>query len=161
MSFDFTEGKTTLDMAIHWVMGALYQIVYTSTACESFSRTDLMELLQGSVQRNTRAGITGLLLYYDGTFMQTLEGEEPVVIALFAKISRDPRHHHVIPLIHGPINRRDFFDSAMAFRDLNAPELRELPGYSDFLNTPLNGDLLVPDLSKGQQLLLLFKENIH
>jgi len=152
---------TTLDIDIHWVMGALYQIVYTSTASESISRADLMELLQGSVQRNTRAGITGLLLYYDGTFMQTIEGNGSVVIALFAKISRDPRHHHVIPLIHGPINRRDFSDSAMAFRDLNAPELRKLPGYSDFLNTPLNGDLLAPDISKGQQLLLLFKENIH
>ncbi|MFZ0828030.1 MAG: BLUF domain-containing protein [Verrucomicrobiia bacterium] len=142
-------------------MGSLYQIVYTSTASESFSRADLKELLMESVQRNTRAGITGLLLYNDGTFMQTLEGEEPVVMALFTKISRDPRHHHVIALIHGPINRRDFSDSAMAFRDLNSPELRELPGYSEFLNTPLNGDLLAPDLPKCQQLLLLFKENIH
>src|ERR1700690_4104332 len=129
-------------------MGPLFQIVYTSTAIESFSRADLTELLKGSVQRNTRAGITGLLLYYDGTFMQTLEGEESVVIALFAKISRDPRHHHVIPLIHGWIKRRDFSESAMAFRDLEAPELRKLPGYSDFLNTPLNGDLLAPDLSR-------------
>ena len=139
----------------------MFQIVYTSTAIESFSRADLTELLKGSVQRNTRAGITGLLLYYDGTFMQTLEGEESVVIALFAKISRDPRHHHVIPLVHGPITRRDFSDSAMAFRDLNRPELQNRPGYSDFLNTPLNEDPLVPDLSRCQQLLLHFKENIR
>jgi hypothetical protein len=142
-------------------MGSLFQIVYTSTASKSFSRSDLKELLQGSVRRNTRAGITGLLLYNDGIFMQTLEGEEPAVIALFAKISRDPRHHHVIPLIHGPISRRDFSNSAMAFRDLNAPELRALPGYSDFLNTPLNGDLLAPDLTRSRQLLLAFKENIR
>ncbi len=142
-------------------MGALFQIVYTSTASESFSRADLMELLKGSVQRNTRVGITGLLLYYDGTFMQTLEGDGSVVIALFAKICRDPRHHHVIPLVHGPITRRDFSDSAMAFRDLNTPGLRNLPGYSDFLNTPLNGDLLAPDISRCQQLLLLFKENVR
>ncbi len=148
-------------MHIHWVMGSLFQIVYTSTASKSFSRSDLKELLQGSVRRNARAGITGLLLYNDGIFMQTLEGGEPAVIALFAKISRDPRHHHVIPLIHGPISRRDFSNSAMAFRDLNAPELRTLSGYSDFLNTPLNGDLLAPDLTRSQQLLLAFKENIR
>ena len=141
-------------------MGALFQIVYTSTASEAFSRADLMELLKGSVRRNAQAGITGLLLYYDGTFMQTLEGEEAVVVALFAKIRRDPRHHHVIPLIHGPIARRDFSSSAMAFRDLNSPELQNLPGYSDFLNTPLSGDARAPDLSRCQQLLLLFKENI-
>jgi len=142
-------------------MGLLYQIVYTSTAADSFSRAELMELLKGSVQRNTRAGITGLLLYQDSTFMQVLEGEEAAVITLFSRISRDPRHHHVIPLIHEPIERRNFSDSAMAFRDLDAPELRNLPGYSEFLNTPLNGDLLVNDIPKCQRLLLLFKQNIH
>jgi len=141
-------------------MESLYQIVYTSTAIESFSTADLKELLKGSVQRNTRAGITGLLLYNDGTFMQTLEGEKPLVITLFAKICCDPRHHHVIPLIRGPICRRDFSHSAMAFRDLNAPELRNLPGYSNFLNTPLNGDLLASDIPRCRQLLLHFKENI-
>ena len=56
-------------------MGSLYQIVYLSTATEPFSKAQLMELLEGSVRRNTVAGITGLLLYRDGAFMQALEGE--------------------------------------------------------------------------------------
>lgn len=142
-------------------MGALFQVVYTSTAAESFSRAELVELLKGSVQRNARAGITGLLLYQDGTFMHALEGEEAAVIALFAKISRDPRHHHVIPLIHEPIQRRNFPNSAMAFRDLNTTELRNLPGYSEFLNTPLNGDLHAADIPKCRRLLLLFKQNVQ
>jgi hypothetical protein len=142
-------------------MEDLFQVVYTSTAAESFSRAELVELLKGSVQRNTRAGITGLLLYQDGTFMQALEGEEAAVIALFAKISRDPRHHHVIPLIHGPIQQRNFPNSVMAFRDLNTTELRNLPGYSEFLNTPLNGDLHAADIPKCQRLLLLFKQNVQ
>jgi len=142
-------------------MGSLFQIVYTSTATESLSSSELKNLLKGSVQRNTRAHITGLLLYKDGTFMQALEGEGQAVIALFSKIIRDPRHHHVVPLTHGQIKRRDFSNSAMAFRDLDAPELRKLPGYSEFLNTPMNGDLLAPDISKSQRLLLLFKENVH
>ena len=142
-------------------MGALFQVVYTSTAAGSFSRAELVELLKGSVQRNARAGITGLLLYQDGTFMQALEGEEAAVIALFAKISRDPRHHHVIPLTHGPVQQRNFPNSAMAFRDLNTTELRNLPGYSEFLNTPLNGDLLAADIPRSQRLLLLFKQNVQ
>lgn len=142
-------------------MGSLFQIVYTSTASKLLSQTELRELLKRSVQRNTQAGITGLLLYKDGNFMQALEGEEPAVIALFAKISRDPRHHHVIPLIHESIEQRNFPNSAMAFRDLDTAELRNLPGYSEFLNTPLNGELLAPDIPKCQRLLLLFKENAH
>ena len=142
-------------------MGSLFQIVYTSTATDSFGSAELKELLKGSVQRNTRAGITGLLLYKDGTFMQVLEGEEPVVKALFARISRDPRHHHIIPLIQGPTEQRHFPDSAMAFRDLDTTELRKLPGYSEFLNTPLNGDLYAKDIPKCQRLLLFFKQNIR
>jgi hypothetical protein len=142
-------------------MGSLFQVVYTSTAAESFSRTELMDLLKGSVRRNTKAGITGLLLYQDGTFMQALEGEEAAVTALFSKINQDPRHRHIIPLLRGPIEERQFPNSAMAFRDLDTEELRNLPGYSEFLNTPLNGDLFQKDLPKCRRLLLLFKQNIR
>lgn len=140
-------------------MRSLFQIVYRSTATKSFSRADLIEMLKGSVQRNTRAGITGLLLYKDGDFMQALEGEEEVVIKLFSKLSRDPRHYRVIPVIHEPIKQRNFPNSAMAFHDLDTAELRKLPAYSEFLNTPLNGDLHAPDITKCQRLLLLFKED--
>ena len=142
-------------------MASLFQIVYASTASESFDRAALMELLKQSVRRNTQAGITGLLLYKDGCFMQALEGEEPAVKALFAKICRDPRHRRIIPLIHEPIKRRNFPDSAMAFRDLDSGEFRKLPGYSEFMNTPLDGELYAEDIPKCQKLLLLFKRNMR
>jgi Sensors of blue-light using FAD len=142
-------------------MGSLFQIVYTSTAAENFGRLELLDMLAGSVRRNKKAGITGLLLFKDGCFMQALEGEEPAVKALFAKICRDPRHHHVIPLLQEPIEKRYFPDFAMAFRDLDTLGLQDLPGYSEFLNTPLNGDLLKNDIPKCQRLLLYFKKNIR
>lgn len=142
-------------------MGSLYQIVYLSTATEPFSKTQLVELLEGSVRRNTEAGITGLLLYRDGAFMQVLEGEQAAVTALFKKISHDPRHHHVIRLVQETIQERNFPNSVMAFRDLESPELRNLPGYSEFLNTPLNGELLAKNLPACKRLLLLFKQNIR
>jgi hypothetical protein len=142
-------------------MGSLFHIVYTSTASKSFGRAELVELLKRSIQRNTRAGITGMLLYKDGGFMQVLEGEESVVVPLFSKICRDPRHHHVIPLIHEPIEQRHFPNSAMAFRDLDSAEFRDLPGYSEFMNTPLNGELHAMDVPKSKRLLLLFKQDIH
>jgi len=142
-------------------MGSLFQIVYTSTASRLFGRGELVQLLRESVDRNQRAGITGLLLYKDGCFMQALEGDESRVIPLFSKIARDRRHHHVIPLVHEPIEERYFPDSAMAFRDLNSPELRDLAGYSEFLNTPLNGELYTLDIPKCKRLLLLFKQGPH
>ena len=142
-------------------MGPLYQFVYTSTATGPFSRADLVELLKGSVRRNTRAGITGLLLYQSGAFMQALEGEKTALVELFEKISRDPRHHHIIRLIQGPIPERTFPNSAMAFRDLDTPELLKLAGYSGFLNTPLNGELLAKDIPACKRLLLIFKKNVR
>jgi hypothetical protein len=142
-------------------MAALFQIVYASTAAQAFDHSALMDMLKHSVQRNNRAGVTGLLLFKGGCFMQALEGEEETVKALYAKISRDPRHHNVISLLSEPVEKRYFPDSAMAFRDLNTLELQSLPGYSEFLNTPLNGDLLAKDISKCQRLLLYFKKNIR
>ena len=140
-------------------MGALFQIVYASVAKDSLGQKELVDLLKGSVARNAKAGVTGLLLYKDGRFMQVLEGRESVVVPLFSKISRDPRHHHVVPLMHGRIQERHFPNSAMAFRNLDSAEVRDLPGYSDFLNTPLNGDLLKENLAECERLLLLFKED--
>lgn len=140
-------------------MDSLYQIVYTSAATELFDRSSLMDLLKGSVQRNTRAGITGLLLYKEGVFMQALEGEETAAKALFARISRDPRHSNIITLIAEKTHQRDFPNSAMAFRDLNAGE--KPPGYSAFLNTPLDGTEFSKDTSKARRLLALFKKNIR
>lgn len=142
-------------------MDSLYQMVYTSTATQPFSKAELTELLKGSVRRNTRAGITGLLLYQSGAFMQALEGKKAALMGLFERISHDPRHHRILRLIQGPIEERNFPDSAMAFRDLDSPELRKLPGYSEFLNTPLNGELLAKDIPTCQRLLLLFKKNIR
>lgn len=142
-------------------MSPLFQIVYTSTSSRKLSRLELTELLHGSVQRNKESGVTGMLLFKDGAFMQVLEGEMKVVSGLFAKICRDRRHHNIIPLIQEPIHQRNFPSSAMAFRDLKTDELRELPGYSEFLNTPLNAGSLKQDIPKCQRLLLYFKKNIR
>src|SRR5579864_3373617 len=136
-------------------MDLLFQMVYTSTATALLERRELMDLLQKSIHRNTKAGITGLLLYKEGSFMQVLEGEEKAVKALFSKISHDPRHRNIITLIQETIQKREFPEAAMAFRDLQTGE--KPPGYSDFLNTPLNGDEYAKDSSKTKKLLLIFK----
>ena len=47
---------------------------------------------------NSRVGITGILLYKAGNFLQVLEGNALVLNRLFNKISTDPRHSHVVRL---------------------------------------------------------------
>jgi len=142
-------------------MSSLFQLVYASTATHPFTMEELRELLKDSHHRNAKVGITGLLLYKDGNFMQVLEGDEVAVRRLFQKISVDPRHRGVITMLQGNIKERQFPNSSMAFRDLNSPESKAISGYSEFLNTPLDGELLSRDLPKCQRLLLLFKKNVR
>lgn len=45
---------------------------------------------------NASAGITGALLFADGRFAQILEGDQAAITRLYDRITRDPRHDHVI-----------------------------------------------------------------
>jgi len=53
-------------------------------------------------------------LITDEQFVQTLEGAEPAVRDLYAKISKDQRHEHVELLESGDVPRRVFGKWAMA-----------------------------------------------
>lgn len=68
-----------------------------------------------SRQCNEAACITGRMLYADGHFIQTLEGPEPAVDAMFEWIGRDPRHRDVLVALREPIALRDFPDWSMGF----------------------------------------------
>ena len=133
--------------------------VYVSSATSLFSRPDLDELLRVSVKNNSLVGISGMLLYKDGNFMQILEGPESAVNALYTKIDQDPRHHGVIPMWSGEQETRQFPGWTMAFRDLNSASVQATPGYSQFLNTPLTStDLVEPH--GCMRLLTVFKQSM-
>ena len=138
----------------------MFSLVYVSSAVRRFSRSDLEELLATSRDNNARAGITGMLLYKDGNFMQVLEGEEGAVRDLYDKIGDDPRHRGEIVLREGFTEERQFPDWSMGFRDLESPEARAVPGYSGFLNTPLTGREFSEDPTRAQKLLLTFKKTM-
>ena len=69
--------------------------------------------------KNARLGITGMLLYKDGNFMQVLEGEDSVVRQLAAEIELDRRHKNFTILTEEPIVQRQFGDWSMAFNHLD------------------------------------------
>lgn len=135
----------------------LYSLVYVSSAVTLFSPAALVALLDQSRANNTRLGISGMLLYKDGNTMQVLEGERDTVLALFERIAADPRHRGVLRLLEGHVETRQFADWSMAFHDLDAPDAQEIPGYSEFLNTPLTGAEFSANPSRCQRLLTTFK----
>jgi len=135
----------------------IYFFVYSSTATKAFSPAELLELLKGSRARNSQAGVTGMLLYKDGEFLQVLEGPETAVRNLRQKISQDPRHHSIVKQLEGNYDERQFPYWHMGFRDLNTEEAMNTPGYSQFLNTPWSVGLAA-DPTVCQELLHLFKQ---
>ena len=105
---------------------ALHQIIYTSHATELMSGPQLVELLERARAKNLKLGVTGLLLYGHGSFMQTIEGEAATLWGLYGTIERDPRHGGVIMICDEPIQQRSFSDWSMAFHDISNAEAASL-----------------------------------
>ena len=114
----------------------MFCLVYASTATELFPSRELLELLRQARDHNAAAGITGLLLYKKGIFMQALEGEETAVRAVYAKIGQDPRHHHVSTLLAIPTNERQFPQWSMGFKNIGELPVGPVPGYDPAPNLP-------------------------
>ncbi len=112
----------------------LYRLVYASSATQPFSTSQLTALLEHARAANHERGITGMLLYKDGSFIQLIEGVEHQLRALYAKIALDPRHHRLDLVFEGPAENRLFYEWSMGFRDLADPALLTLPGFSDYMN---------------------------
>jgi hypothetical protein len=109
----------------------MFRIIYSSAATAPFSEQQLEDLLQKSRRDNLAADITGMLLYKDGNFMQTLEGPVIAVRTLLEKIKSDPRHGDVTTLMEGPILERSFGSWSMGFKKITQETLSGLPGYHD------------------------------
>ena len=136
----------------------MFQLVYASTAAKLFSSKELFEQLAQYREKNLRLGITGLLLYKQGSFMQVLEGEEKTVRGLFAIIRGDPRHHHILLLMALPVAERQFPNWSMGFKDLAEVDAGSVPGYNPSPALPAANDELSWQASVAMSLLATFKE---
>jgi hypothetical protein len=111
----------------------MYHLLYVSSAVNLFTDAQLEELLKVSRHNNGSCGVTGLLLYVGGNFIQLLEGEKEVVQATHLRIANDPRHHGLITLLQGECEKREFPEWSMGFKKVEQANAEEVPGYSDFL----------------------------
>lgn len=133
-------------------------LLYLSSATQKFSDADLITLLTKAREKNTRLGVTGMLLYHDGNFLQVLEGDEAAVKPLFDTINRDPRHQSMIKLIERPLAERQFGEWSMAFRTMEDLSVEQVEGFSDFLNKPF-ADEMTAHPSAAYQFLMAFRES--
>jgi hypothetical protein len=135
----------------------MFQLVYASSEAASFSAAAMARLLHESRRNNEKLGVTGMLLYHNGSFLQALEGEEEAVRQLSDRIAVDPRHRGVAVLHAAPVQARDFPDWSLGFHHLGAIGVPAIEGYSRFLESPLTAEHFAAHPSLAKRLLLEFK----
>ena len=113
-------------------------------------------MLERSRPKNDALGITGMLLYKDGNFMQAFEGEETAVTKLANTIKNDARHTGFLVLMQGLAERRLFPNSPMAFHDLTREPPHNNPPYDEFIDSPLTRATFTLDPNRCRNLLRLF-----
>jgi hypothetical protein len=138
----------------------MFSLVYVSSAARAFSRDELVALLIKARANNTALGVTGMLLYKGGNFMQVLEGDEQVVKDLQHKIAVDGRHHGMLILLQQHQADREFDGWSMAFRDLAHDGGEKIEGHSDFMSLDWTDPLFTSDISKIQRLLRTFRRSM-
>jgi len=101
----------------------LVEILYCSVSvAPHLSNVDLDHILVSARRRNLEEGITGMLLYYRGEFVQILEGRKKSVENIYLNfIGPDTRHTALNKVCQNTIFYRSFSEWSMGF--VGAPEI--------------------------------------
>lgn len=138
----------------------MLNLVFTSKETTPMTELMLMELLTKSRKNNVRDGITGVLLYREGTFLQVLEGYADKVHTTFSRVLRDNRHHAIKVLLEKPITEWKFRGYAMGFNRLSSSSSLGLEGFTRFLESNFY-DAAIGRPGEALMLLELFKRQSH
>jgi hypothetical protein len=92
---------------------SLCRLVYLSEAVGKPTAVELENLVQKCHVKNSALGVSGLLLYSGGNFMQVLEGDDLCIASIYAKIEKDVRHKNLRRLLFKSADRRLFPDWGM------------------------------------------------
>ncbi len=85
----------------------LVRLLYASRAVDT-SPEAINAILAQSRLHNPESGITGILCYGGGIFLQAIEGGRMSISALYGLIQRDVRHADVVLLHYEEISERRF-----------------------------------------------------
>ena len=127
-----------------------YYLIYISKAVKLMKDEDLLAILEESRSWNVAHGITGMLLYTEGRFiqqtegrfMQLLEGTALEVRRIFAKIKKDNRHRNIFVLTESAIEKRNFDTWSMGFQSIALEAYQELPGFFELNETFLDSETM-------------------
>jgi hypothetical protein len=93
----------------------LWAITYVSRANAFVDAAQVEQLMVAARKRNLQLGISGMLVYFDETFMQYIEGPRPQLELVYRIIRKDSLHSGLIKLVKAGITERVFPDWSMLF----------------------------------------------
>lgn len=96
----------------------IFSLTYVSSASGLYSKEIYREIALSSHAFNTAHGITGMLLVFNETIIQFLEGPEVEVNPLYKKIENDRRHKGPIIVSTRTLDNREFPEWSMGFKEL-------------------------------------------
>jgi len=136
----------------------MIQVSYVSQSKKPLSSEELLGLLLQFRANNEARGVTGMLLYCNGTFLQVIEGEDQVITELFERIQKDPRHESIQMLSRRSIENREYADWSMGFERVTDETLRKVKGLKDFSADDFNFDYLAGNEPVVAALMEHFRE---
>ena len=134
-------------------------LIYTSSASHLMNDLELRELLDHCRVLNMQDGITGMLLYKDGSFMQALEGDDENVARTFERIQKDTRHIDVTLLREREIEERNFGNWSMGFKSVDTSDLQRDPSFSQLSGEVFSSPAFTEKPNIALKLLKSFHEN--
>jgi hypothetical protein len=129
----------------------LVRLMYASRANDAVDQEALLSILRQSKAGNASHGITGVLCFSEGIFLQVLEGGRMPVNALYNRIAGDPRHRDVVLLTYEEIGERRFAGWSMGQVNLARLNPALLLKYSETA-------VLDPYAVSGEVSMALFEE---
>lgn len=138
---------------------ALVQLIYVSSMVGQ-SSTVVGDILASCAKNNPANGITGMLLYYDGSFMQVLEGEEADVDRTYARIAKDSRHTYLVLMARESISARHFAYWSMGYRQLAPEDVAKFPEQARFFNFKTQADAMQVKPGLALKMLTLFSKEL-
>ena len=91
----------------------LVRMMYASRAVPAVDQEELITILRQSKANNPGIGVTGVLCFSGGIFLQVIEGGRSAVNRLYNRIAADPRHTEVEVLLYEEIGERRFASWSM------------------------------------------------
>ncbi len=97
---------------------SLYNLTYVSSASGCYDKDIYRQIAKDSACFNKVHNITGLLLVYNESIIQFLEGAKADIEALYGRIEIDQRHKSPLVISRREINHREFPNWSMGYQEI-------------------------------------------